>query len=98
MRQGGHHPADGIARSLGVRVESDHVADSLQIAGVANSQDVIYARVALAHEVAVHVFELASLALPAHPLAFTFGPFALAMEKEELPFAVTAVQLFDSVD
>ena len=68
MRHGGDELARSVARQLGVGIERNDVLDAFQVGGVAHGQCELVARAAA--QVAVHVLQLAALALIPHPHAF----------------------------
>src|SRR5687767_5097869 len=94
MHCGADEFASDVARKLGVGIERDHVADGLEQRVVAGAY--YEARLAVAPQQTVELFQLASLSFPAHPFFFTRVPQTLAMKQVETSFAVVLVQRLDS--
>ncbi len=81
VHHGGDEVARGVAGQLSVGIERDHVPDAFEVGRVAHGQRKLVARAAA--QVAVHVLQLAALALVPHPHAFLRIPQARAVQQQE---------------
>src|SRR5258705_13916703 len=92
---GPHQLPSAVARQLRVRVESDHIFYSAQLALVAGNRG---KPIISSQQQIIQVQKLAAFALPAHPYFFAGVETAIAVKQEKCAFPldrVSAVQLLD---
>src|ERR1041384_5143186 len=95
MRQGFNHPPGGAAQQLRIGIQRDYKPNTLESSAIAHAEKSVQLGRGFAHKKSIELFELAALALPAHPALLTVAPRPPAMKKKEAPRSVPAIQLLD---
>src|ERR1700747_1272198 len=95
VRDGSHQLPSAVARQLRVRVESDHIFYSAQLALVTRDRG---KPIVSSQQQIVQVQKLAAFSLPAHPYFFAGVETAIAVKQKECAFPlgrIPAIQLLD---
>src|SRR5690349_874030 len=90
------HPPGGVAQQLGIGIQGDDKANTLELRTIARMEKSFQFWRRFADKKLIELLKLAALALPADPALLALAPQAASMKKKEAPRSVSAIQFLDT--